>query len=53
MVGVFGTIKCNDMDINIERRGRRKIKITKPVESAHDVGLSIQEEIRWSKCLNA
>lgn len=36
------------MDINIERRGRRKIKIKMPGESAHDAGLSIQEEIRRS-----
>ncbi|GBP04339.1 hypothetical protein EVAR_6540_1 [Eumeta japonica] len=36
------------MDINIEKRGRRKVKRTMPGESAHDAGLSIQEEIRRS-----
>ncbi|KAM3962942.1 zinc finger MYM-type protein 1-like [Aphomia sociella] len=44
----FGIKKCNDMDINIEKRGRRKVKRTMPGESAHDAGLSIQEEIRRS-----
>ncbi|GBP88370.1 hypothetical protein EVAR_52675_1 [Eumeta japonica] len=36
------------MDINIEKRGRRKVKRTMPGESAHDAGLSIQEEMRRS-----
>ncbi|GBP73818.1 hypothetical protein EVAR_54870_1 [Eumeta japonica] len=44
----FGMKKCNDMDINVEKRGRRKIKRTMPGESAHDAGLSIQEEIQAS-----
>ncbi|GBP34270.1 hypothetical protein EVAR_13409_1 [Eumeta japonica] len=44
----FGIKKCNDMDINIEKRGRRRVKRTMPGESAHDAGLSIQEEIRRS-----
>ncbi|GBP51509.1 hypothetical protein EVAR_44484_1 [Eumeta japonica] len=36
------------MDINIEKRGSKKVKRTMPNESAHDAGLSIQEEIRRS-----
>ncbi|GBP20823.1 52 kDa repressor of the inhibitor of the protein kinase [Eumeta japonica] len=44
----FGIKKCNDMDINIEKRGRRRLKRTMPGESAHDAGLSIQEQIRRS-----
>lgn len=44
----FGTKKCNDMDINIDRRGRRRVIKTMPGELAHDAGLSIQEEVRRS-----
>lgn len=44
----FGTKKCEDMDINIERRGRRRLKKTMPDELARDAGLSIQEEVRRS-----
>lgn len=45
---IFGTKTCNDMNINIERRGRRKVKKTMAGELARDAVLSIQDEIRRS-----
>ena len=44
----FGTQKCAEMGIDIQRRGRRKLKKTLPGELSHDAGLTLQDEVRRS-----
>lgn len=45
----FTTEKCEEMDIEIEKRGRRRLKKKKmPGEKADDEGLSFQQELRRS-----
>ncbi|GBP89114.1 Organic cation transporter-like protein [Eumeta japonica] len=51
-VVTFGIKKSNDMDINVEKQGRRKVKRTMPDESAHDAGLSIKKN-NVGQCMNA
>ncbi|XP_047027728.1 52 kDa repressor of the inhibitor of the protein kinase-like [Helicoverpa zea] len=49
----FGTHKCTEMGIDIERRGRRKVKKNLPGETSSDARLTLQEEVRRSmfECL--
>uniref|UniRef100_A0A1B6DAI5 TTF-type domain-containing protein n=1 Tax=Clastoptera arizonana TaxID=38151 RepID=A0A1B6DAI5_9HEMI len=45
----FATGKCEEMNIEIEKRGRRRLKKkTMPGEKADDEGLSFQQELRRS-----
>ncbi|KAK5642823.1 hypothetical protein RI129_008990 [Pyrocoelia pectoralis] len=50
----FGTQKCEEMGIDIERRGRRKVKKNLPGEISADAGLTLLEELRRSmfQCLD-
>lgn len=48
------TEMCQDMDISVERRGRRKKKKMMPGEEAEDAGLSLSQELRRAmfECLD-
>nr|CAI5852783.1 unnamed protein product [Callosobruchus analis] len=50
----FGTHKCTEMGIDIERRGRRKVKKNLPGETSSAARLTLQEKVRRSmfECLD-
>lgn len=42
----YATQKCEQLEISMERRGRKKIRKMMPGEEARDAGLTLSEEIR-------
>ncbi|GBP28155.1 Retrovirus-related Pol polyprotein from transposon TNT 1-94 [Eumeta japonica] len=42
----YATEKCEDLDISIERRGRRRFRKRMPGEMARDAGLTLSEELQ-------
>ncbi|GBP34724.1 hypothetical protein EVAR_25728_1 [Eumeta japonica] len=50
----YATEKCEDLDISIERRGRRRFRKRMPGEVARDAGLTLPEELQRAmlECLD-
>lgn len=50
----YATEKCEDLDISVERRGRRRFRKRMPGEMSQDVGLTLPEELHTAmlECLD-